>query len=358
MSVPGDGRLHDEYFFTPDSLTSPDSKYGALDLLKALDDEVSGPKSFATLSVISTIAKVEHVLAKRSEEPRFVSARREWGDLMSILEATAELICGLDENVEEGSLAESFEVELHRLTALSKAASVISNLQSTEGIGGGTLETSLRLTSSSDVVEAVINPIEDSRQMYLDECSALLDKAENLKELLSDEIDHRLRKVNAESLANVKSESIEFAVSAEPHELDAFRKTNTMRWLNDVLKWQVIDMNVQMRKQAHIEEYRALLNTKKSKIKEILCNKIDKAAELKQIQIANRMLDRALEGLGEDDMQNLTLARISARSIGSLGSTAASSPPAGTPSVQMVQSNNIKAHQDSHTMLQDPQAVE
>lgn len=355
MSLPGDGRLHDEYFFTPDSLTSPDSKYGALDLLKALDDEVSGPKSFATLSVMSTIAKVEHVLATRSEEPRFVSARREWGELMSILEATAELICGLDENVEEGSLTESFEVELHRLTVLSKAASVISNLQSVEVIEG---ETSLRMTSSSDVVEAVINPIEDSRQKYLDECSALLDKAEDLKELLSDEIDYRLRKVNAESLANVKSESIEFAVSAEPYELDAFRKTNTMRWLNDVLKWQVIDMNVQMQKEAQIEEYRALLNMKKSKIKEILCKKIDKAAELKQMQIANRMLDRALEGLGEEDMQSVTLARISARSIGSLGSTAASSPPAVTPSVQMVQSNNIKAHQESHIVLQNPQAVE
>ena len=66
----------------------------------------------------------------------------------------------------------------------------------------------------------------------------------------------------------------EFTLTSEPDELNSLRSTNTQRWLTDVLKWQVIDINLQRRRRGRGAELAALVEEKKKMIFSILDERV------------------------------------------------------------------------------------
>ena len=298
-------------------------------------------------SFIEVVTGVEKALSSSPSTPLLRVADTEWNDLLCILAGTADLIVALTAS---GVEPESVELEMHRLSALTDAAHAVSRgsvLKAFAATPHIIEDPTVIVKQDSEALMMADNsmtPLIEAQRIYRDQCNTLRERTEFIESRLEKRVDSVFDSFKLNSTHHSASESVEFALSSTVEELDTIRKTNTMRWLNDVLKWQAIDMNIQTRKQAQIREYRQLMDVKKRRIKEMLHEKIAQSMELRNLQLANASLDSVMENLAKE-AQN--------RSAGvSASSTAPSSPPTAVVSPQMVQSPVVSHQQQEASMME------
>lgn len=280
-----------------------------VDPLLSLSGRTGESKSEVAISIMEVVDRVELFLSSNSDSIRFQKISHEWRELIGILNETAHVILGVKASDNEvDSLSDSFELELHRLKVISKAGSLLSFSENFPAFEGGSE------TRADDELGVALTSLDRCEAEFIEQSKDLSSKSKSLKESLAKEVEYRLRGLNTDISHHAKSESVEFAMSSEPEELLVLRKTNTMRWLNDVLKWQVLDMNTQFNKTNSSHAYKILLEAKKNKIKEILNQKIEKALELKKLQLANKVLDMALQDLQQEEPMPQLTSSISANS--------------------------------------------
>jgi hypothetical protein len=240
---------------------------------------------------------------------------------------TGKTIKDLAENP-AGMESEQFSLELHRLSTLSRAAVVVSDIRSNQA-GSDCSRPQADGDSQTEPLEKMVTILRESERAQRAQAALLESSATETESAYARIVEEAFSVFSSECDRPKKSHSIEFALSTSHEELDSVKSTNSMRWLNDVLKWQVLDMNLQLRRRHSAVELRRLIETKKEIIREIMSDKVRQAMAQKKLELSKAGLDQAIDAL----------YRISAASV---SSTAASSPPTIEVFKQMVQSPQIK----------------
>ena len=318
-----------EDFLSPFSDFAPD--VGAT--LRELEQDDSSNCTDSELSthpkshLIRLISDVERILSTPSNCARLGTLRDEWEDLLTIVMDTGKTIKDLADNP-VGMESEQFSLELHRLSTLSRAAVVVSDIRSNQA-GSDLSRPQAGGDSQTEPLEKMVTILRESERAQRAQAALLESSATETESAYARIVEEAFAVFSSECDRPKKSHSIEFALSTSHEELDSVKSTNSMRWLNDVLKWQVLDMNLQLRRRHSAVELRRLIETKKEIIREIMSDKVRQAMAQKKLELSKTGLDQAIDAL----------YRISAASV---SSTAASSPPTIEVFKQMVQSPQIK----------------
>lgn len=243
------------------------------------------------LSVMEVVNEVERMLKLHRRDPRFCSAKREWRDLILLMNECAGMILSLAESEDPPRNDQSYtiDVEVHRLMTLSKIANSFADdcspLSATENNASS--------TRASDTIDAIAK----GAHFYAMYCEAVDQKADVILSVLEKRVEKALNTFDNDPVPILGHESIEFALSSSPEELQAFKKSNTMRWLNDVLKWQVIDMNIQLGRVGRSESLRNQIEVKKKIIKQMLRLRVEQSGSLMKLDAANKSLETTIKTL-------------------------------------------------------------
>lgn len=243
------------------------------------------------LSVMEVVNEVEKMLKLHPRDPRFCSAKREWRDLILLINECAEMILSLAESEDppRNDQSNTFDVEVHRLMTLSKIANTFADDSSPLS---ATANNALS-TTASDTVDTIAK----GSDLYAVHCEAVDQKADVTLSVLEKRVEEALNRFDNDPVPSLDQESVEFALSSSPEELQALRKSNTLRWLNDVLKWQVIDMNIQLRRVERSESLRKQIEVKKEIIKKMLRLRVEQSGSLMKLDAANKSLETTIKKL-------------------------------------------------------------
>jgi len=272
---------HGQYFtpVSPVSLVSP----------QGIDASADTYISEEAHSLIRIVMQVERICETKKMAPSFEPTRREWRDLISLLKGTAEFILSVAECGEGGYSSESLENGIHRLSTLSQAATAMAvspGKQVPEGVGN----------ASTDSFQPIHTLVESSA----DQSGAIDQRVKELRSFLEKRVDDALGIFEENCAPSMQSDSIEFALSFTPEELQNIKDSNMMRWLNDVLKWQVLDMSMRLKRFKRMDCLRNQVDLKKRIIKQIIRYKTIQASSLSKLEVANRFLDATVIELARD----------------------------------------------------------
>ena len=300
-------------------------------------------------SLLDIVSDVERAFAENAKNTRFAIMEKEWRDLLLILKESADMILKMAD-VHRDPLSESFELEYHRLAAISRATTIVARLQVTDEKS----DYPMSVVPDESAVQTFPSPlVADSCPMILDPVAACVDQAyyaykeaeidvdiesKGVIAFFDNEIETRIRldRLKTEMAIPFSGEnipSVEFAMMSTPEEMDSLRKTNTMRWLNDVLKWQVIDMNLQANSTRRVDELTQQIIFKKEQIKEVMRRKIVRTVQTKRQELANACLGTVLGS----DLFNEKSEKL----LASPPTTAPSSPPTQHAGPQMIQAASV-----------------
>lgn len=267
---------------------------------------------------------VERVLAKDHSGGTFSAAKEEWEALMLIMKESAELILRMEFNVkQEESKSERIVAEHHRLTTLATGSGILNRLRRSNAHESSVMGNSIEFYPKSMIFEdspsesppsVVARVLEEVDNVYYRYKEALIDldlKSASVLAFLDKEINQKLKldRFNADDVSvHPSPTSIEFSMISTPEELDSLDKTNTRKWLADVLKWQDIDIELHRRSLAHESELKKEIREKQVKIKEILRQKVQAAIDLKMLRLANKSMDAIMESTESNSNCQMTQA--------------------------------------------------
>lgn len=323
-------KMNIDEFLSPFSDFTPNvgATLREFELEEASDNRSSAVSTNSAASIIRIISDVENLLASHDSHDKFGSLREEWRDLLGVVFETGMMIKSLSEHHAANTSPETFDLELHRLTAMSKAATIVADMRCPD-LGGESASPSTVAHTDVGSLEMMMTVVKEAEQAQTAQ-SALVDaKVRDMEACLESEVDKSLDSFSSSSMRAGNSSSIEFALTSSHEEIDAIKSSNSMRWLNDVLKWQVLDMNIQLRQKHEAIYFERLIKIKKEVIREVIRNKVRQSMSTRKLELAKSGLDNTIDAL----------YRISTASV---SSTAASSPPTVEVFKQMVQSPQVK----------------
>lgn len=288
---------------------SAESTSGAARFLTPFSHETMSPQNRLSskeskavdlgVCIMDVVNEVESALDVNSGDPRFAAAMHQWRDILSIMNETAEMILSLTEPVDTSAHGlDVLDVELHRLKTLSNLSRLVAlapDESSPISVGFP--------NASSTVASEIVDPIEKVSELYLNQSDGINRNVDKLSATLESIVDKALDKFQVDSVASADSDSVEFALMSSPEELESVKQSNTMRWLNDVLKWQAIDMHIQLRRVHKSQTLRGLIDSKKRIIKDVLRTKVDQSGALKKLECSNELLGSTLETIGTRSRQ-------------------------------------------------------
>ena len=146
---------------------------------------------------------------------------------------------------------------------------------------------------------------------------------QTIKDQLREEIKSQLHAAaNGRRVSPAISCSDAFSLASDPDLLNSLRATNTQRWLTDVLKWQVLDLNLQRREKADAETLQELLMQKEKDILAAMESRVDKEMNSGSVRrhalesAADSLLARveAVKGKSIKDREQLSKAAVASRS--------------------------------------------
>lgn len=257
-------------------------------------------------NVLEVIESVERVLQSDLSDSKLTSARAEWRSTIASLSKIGNSILEMEarclRDTGTRSLIPRNQSSDSPLKSGSRSNSLVRTtcIESIEMYPKSVLGDSVGSWRPKD--EKVLAPIKSSvDEAYYKYKEALIDldlKSACVEAFLSREIDAKLRLTRFEPECvdpeYPLSSSEEFALMSTPDELNSLDRTNTHRWLSDVLKWQQIDKDLQERSEIRSNEYRRHVHTKTQQIKLIVKKKIEAAVRLKILKLSNAALDSIL----------------------------------------------------------------
>ena len=283
---------------------------------------ISDAEPCSMLSVNEVIDLVQARRTPHSLQSSNSTLLTEWDELLKIVRATGQ---ALIESMECRTQKEPIDIRLSNLAALAKAGNITQQICS-----GSSL--SQRVPAMCDFEfsqrEQMILSIREAQASHLETVTEMHNRAEKLETILVAEMDQLLEAVDTTSaISTIQTQQVSFLMESSPQDLDLIRKSNSMRWLNDVLKWQVIDLNLQHRNRTDTILLRKQIEAKKDLIKQIIRGRVQRSVTLQQSAVAKDQLAHTVD----------TLYKISTSSF---TNTASSTPP--VTSVKMVQSPAAK----------------
>ena len=293
-----------------------------LDCIKSNSrDDISGNNNLVDL-----IQQIKQLSSSVASDPLLEPVMDDWHSLLKVVSETGSLILEKFQKSDK----ETLEIRLSHLSALSESTSLLAKLDEI----GDSVRTSPAIapaykTENTDATVAMmISCIHEAQSDHAKRCDEINQHTRETVEDLSSCIQTYLDSVYTEGSLRTRMPPVEFCLtSGGPESLDLIRKTNSMRWLNDVLKWQVMDLNIQLATRARTIELQKEITIKKDTLIEIVHERIRHISSLKKLEATKSSLDSAIDGL----------YRIAATSA----STSAASSPDAAP-VQMMQSSSAK----------------
>lgn len=306
---------------------SPCKKIGERSLFP-LSSEPDTPVDDLFHTVISLEARISSL---EEADSNHLSAIQEWRELLCLVTRTGLLLLNKFDAGDVNEETPYSELKLSTLAASAQISSIASSLSTDCSAGDNTTGQSsiCPVTEPSREPSGLMEMIETIRdfQSVHDESRSMIDsEAIRLEGLLQSDVDRLFDSILSDSLERVRNGQVAFLLESYPDEIDAIRKTNSMRWLNDVLKWQVLDLNIQIQKRKEATSLIHSVKLKKELMHGIIRSKLQQSASLKKLESGNAGLDRIIENF----------CRVASSSL----PTASSTPP--VVAVKMMQSPAAK----------------
>jgi hypothetical protein len=270
--------------------------------------------------VIRTISRIDALGGVEAFSGQLAPLVGEWNQLLEHVNETGKLIMNA---IRSDECANSLEAKLSNMSAMAAVSEIAGHLRSFP-----VSHESCELSSDGEGlhIEQMVLAVREVRNFHQENMNETARRVDKLKAVLADEVEKLLCSVNMTS-GKVPTDQVAFLLESSTDEIDAIRRTNSMRWLNDVLKWQILDLNTQIHNGVREGALKASIEAKKTLITEIIHSKVQQSSSLHKIKTANETLTHAL-----DSFYKISTA--------SSVNTASSTPP--TTSVQMIQSPAVK----------------
>lgn len=285
-------------------------------------------------SILNLVSDVEHALETSKKTETIDELIFGWRELLKVVGQTGELILNAISNNEVDLAQDIVTMRMNHMSGLTQATSILASM-------GGVIheevefakpsESFSKLTGEEEDLEEMIVSLRSLQEAHEQRCREKTKKQQLLSDTLESEVEKVFNSFSSGSLVPFRSVPTEFTLVSSPEGLDDIKKSDSMRWLNDVLKWQVRDFNLQIQERREIFEIQRDIMRKKEVIKGILRDKLVQSSAIRKLYTAKEGLDVAIDGLYK---------------ISTASSTAASSPP--TTASQMIQSDVIKHLNDEN----------
>lgn len=295
---------------------------------ESVDPMISKSGDVIDDTILKLVGDVERALGTSEPTESIDELRTGWQELLKVVGQTGELILNAISSNEVDIAQDILTMQMNHLTGLSQASAVLVSIDNAiheDPLLGKPSQSFSKSTREDESLEEMIVNLRGQEVAYEQTCHDVAMNYQLVRESLESEVDKVLDNFSNDSLAPFRSLPTEFALISSPEGLDIIKKSDSMRWLNDVLKWQVRDLNLQIQQRREIFDLQQEIARKKDVIKGIVRDKLLQSASIRKLHAAKTGLDLAIDGLYK---------------ISTASSTAASSPP--TTASQMVQSDVIK----------------
>jgi hypothetical protein len=277
-------------------------------------------------NLVDLIQQINQLSSSSASDIMFESVIDDWRSLLQVVSETGILILEKFQKSDK----ETLEIRLSHLSALSESTSLLAKLDEITDSAQTlpVIAPSYKTENTDSPVAMVISCIHEAQCAHAKKCDEINQHTRQTVDDISSCVRTYLDSVYTQNTSRIRMPPVEFCLtSGGPESLDLIRKTNSMRWLNDVLKWQVMDLNIQLATRARTVELQNEIAIKKDTLIEIVHERIRRISSLRMLEATKSSLDSAIDGL----------YRIAATSV----STSAASSPDAAP-VQMMQSSSAK----------------
>jgi hypothetical protein len=289
---------------------------------------ISKSATYTEESILKLVRGVKHAFETSERTESIDELISGWRELLKVVGQTGELILNSITKNEVDFAQDIVTMRMNHMTGLTQASSILASMDHVtheEVEITKPSESFSKSTGEDEDLEEMIVSLKSLQEAHEQRCRDITKKQQLLSDALESEVEEVFDSFSSGSLVPFRSVPTEFTLVSSPEGLDDIKKSDSMRWLNDVLKWQVRDFNLQIQERREIFEIQRDIMRKKEVIKGILRDKLVQGAAIRKLHAAKQGLDVAIDGLYK---------------ISTASSTAASSPP--TTASQMIQADVIK----------------
>jgi hypothetical protein len=245
------------------------------------------------------ISSVDSLIQKNQTQPKNPSLIREWEALLEDVAAAGELLLMA---LESGVSPKETSVMDFKLSVSSAYAKLTSSSHMSDLLQMSPEESQSQVIGlvRHDGVEqgGIIQEVSDIVISHSRRNSDIEDEARELERILFAELDAFIDSIACERPSMmINRNQVAFLICTDIEDLDSIRKTNSVRWLNDVLKWQVLDMKHQLKRGRDSDELKRILDERKQVIKDIINRKLSDSTNMMKLQVKCDELEKAAECL-------------------------------------------------------------